>query len=120
MPLRDRYEVLGRLGGGAFGEVFLVHDRRSDARFAAKCLRVPHDAALRVLPAALFQELEALRQLTHPNVRRRPVLSVLLSLTLNPAAQIVALHDVVADGSSVALVLELVDTDLATVRDLSI
>jgi serine/threonine protein kinase len=70
MPLSDRYEVLARVGQGAFGEVFRVRERRSGLEAAAKRLRVPPPAdALQVLPAALFREVEALRQLRHPNVR---------------------------------------------------
>lgn len=69
MPLDDSYEVLNRIGQGAFGEVFRVRERCSGLIAAAKRLRVPPDDSLRVLPATLFQELEALRQLRHPNVR---------------------------------------------------
>lgn len=63
-----QYELLEKIGGGAFGEVHLARHVRSGTRCAIKRLRVHDDGRLVVLPAAHFQEIEALRQLDHPNV----------------------------------------------------
>lgn len=69
--MESQYEFLEKIGGGAFGEVHLARHVLTGGRFAVKRLRVNDDGRLAVLPAAQFQEIEALRQLEHPNVGRR-------------------------------------------------
>lgn len=65
----SQYELLEKVGSGAFGEVFRAKHARSGRMVAVKRLRVSDSGQrLEVLPAAQFQEIEALRQLEHPNV----------------------------------------------------
>lgn len=65
----SQYELLEKVGNGAFGEVFRAKHVRSGHVVAVKRLRVSDSGQrLEVLPAAQFQEIEALRQLEHPNV----------------------------------------------------
>ncbi|TYZ64657.1 hypothetical protein PybrP1_002503 [[Pythium] brassicae (nom. inval.)] len=94
-PPSAQYELLEKIGGGAFGEVHLARHVLSDSRCAIKRLRVHDDGRLAVLPAAHFQEIEALRQLDHPNI--------------------VKLWDVFADGAYLSLVFEFVETDLFSI-----
>ncbi|KAE8896929.1 hypothetical protein PF002_g7661 [Phytophthora fragariae] len=93
--LARRYELLEKIGNGAFGEVHRAKDLQSGEVRAIKRLRVNDDGQLSVVPAAQFQEIEAMRQLQHPNI--------------------VKLLDVVPDGSYIALVLEYMPTDLLSV-----
>jgi tetratricopeptide (TPR) repeat protein len=74
--LSKRFELLHRLGGGAVGECWLVHDRVLDERVALKHL----DPAVVASPDAaswLRDELPRLRALSHPRLVR---LSELLDL----------------------------------------
>ncbi|TMW62527.1 hypothetical protein Poli38472_005145 [Pythium oligandrum] len=91
----EQYEVVTKIGNGAFGEVFKAKHTPTGDVVAIKKLRLNDDGRLRVLPASLFQEIEALRQLEH--------------------ISIVKLVDVFADGTSIALVMEYVETDLFSV-----
>jgi tetratricopeptide (TPR) repeat protein len=62
-----RFVVLGRLGAGAMGIVYLAHDRQLDRRVAIKLVR----AALLVHPdsrARLLREAQAMARISHPNV----------------------------------------------------
>ncbi|KAG6602884.1 CMGC/CDK protein Kinase [Phytophthora cinnamomi] len=93
--LASRYELLEKIGNGAFGEVHRAKDLQSGEVRAIKRLRVNDDGQLSIVPAAQFQEIEAMRQLQHPNI--------------------VKLLDVVPDGSYIALVLEYMPTDLLSV-----
>ncbi|KAJ0409886.1 hypothetical protein P43SY_005780 [Pythium insidiosum] len=93
--MMQQYDVIATVGNGAFGEVFKARHVVSGDVVAIKKLRVRDDGELRVLPAPLFQEIEALRQLQHTNI--------------------VHLHDVFVDGSHVALVMEFLETDLFTI-----
>ncbi|KAG2978692.1 hypothetical protein PC118_g12126 [Phytophthora cactorum] len=93
--LASRYELLEKIGNGAFGEVHRARDLESGEIRAIKRLRVNDDGQLSVIPAAQFQEIEAMRQLQHPNI--------------------VKLLDVVPDGSYIALVLEYMPTDLLSI-----
>ncbi|HET6582484.1 MAG TPA: tetratricopeptide repeat protein, partial [Nannocystaceae bacterium] len=58
-----RYEVLGRLGVGAIGAVYLCRDARLDRRIAVKVLRDPAADTAR-----LRREAQAMARLSHPNV----------------------------------------------------
>lgn len=68
--MESQYELLEKVGNGAFGEVFRAKHVLSGRVVAIKRLRVNDSGGqrLEVLPAAQFQEIEALRQLEHPNV----------------------------------------------------
>jgi len=62
-----RFVVLGRLGAGAMGIVYLAYDRQLDRRVAIKLVR----AALLVHPdsrARLLREAQAMARISHPNV----------------------------------------------------
>jgi serine/threonine protein kinase len=75
----DAYDVLDKIGHGAFGEVFRARRVTTGETVAIKKLRLNDDGRLRVLPAALFQEIETLRQLDHVHVRTaRPLHGALL------------------------------------------
>ncbi|KAF4138432.1 Protein kinase domain [Phytophthora infestans] len=93
--LASRYELLEKIGNGAFGEVHRARDLASGEIRAIKRLRVKDDGQLSVVPAAQFQEIETMRQLQHPNI--------------------IKLLDVVPDGSYIALVLEYMPTDLLSI-----
>uniref|UniRef100_K3WM58 Cyclin-dependent kinase 2 homolog n=1 Tax=Globisporangium ultimum (strain ATCC 200006 / CBS 805.95 / DAOM BR144) TaxID=431595 RepID=K3WM58_GLOUD len=97
------YEEVGRIGSGAFGDVVRVRHVLTRELLAVKKLRLPPDHSdgrkLQVLPAALFQEIEALRQLEHPNYDE----------------QVVKLADVFVDGASLSLVFEHMATDLFSI-----
>jgi serine/threonine protein kinase len=69
--LARRYELLEKIGNGAFGEVHRAKELETGEIRAIKRLRVSDDGQLSVVPATQFQEIEALRQLQHPNVRER-------------------------------------------------
>jgi len=60
-----RFEVLGRIGEGGMGVVYLGHDARLDRKVAIKLLRgaVSRGALLR-----LEREAQAMAKVTHPNV----------------------------------------------------
>lgn len=68
--LASRYELLEKIGNGAFGEVHRAKDLETGQVRAIKRLRVNDDGQLSVVPASQFQEIEAMRQLQHPNVRQ--------------------------------------------------
>lgn len=80
---RDRYEVVGRIGCGAFAEVYEAYDRTLEESVALKI--VPDGKAL---TGRIVREAEAAAALDHPNI--------------------VALHDWFADGEASILVWELV------------
>jgi serine/threonine protein kinase len=72
----DYYEELEKIGNGAFGEVYRVKDIRSDTIRALKKLRIAMDheeneknPSNKCIPRVIFAEIEAMRQLDHPNVR---------------------------------------------------
>jgi tetratricopeptide (TPR) repeat protein len=63
---RDRFQIISRLGEGAFGVVYEARDRARAERMAVKVLhRMGADALLR-----FKQEFWALRNLRHPNLVR--------------------------------------------------
>ena len=57
------FEVLDKVGEGAFGTVFRARERASGALVALKKLRVRD---VRVLPINAIRELNALRRCSHP------------------------------------------------------
>mmetsp|Transcript_24168 Transcript_24168/g.61948 ORF Transcript_24168/g.61948 Transcript_24168/m.61948 type:complete len:336 (-) Transcript_24168:79-1086(-) len=87
----SRYRVLGRIGNGAFGEVKRAQNIETGEVVALKrvVIRQPKNG----LPDNVLREMKALQCLEHPNV--------------------VQLHDVYPQGSSLTLVLEYCSTDLA-------
>ncbi|MCA9665909.1 MAG: AAA family ATPase [Myxococcales bacterium] len=88
--LADRYEVRRKLGAGGFGEVYEAYDRKRDERVAVKVLSSSDGAALE--PDLLYrfkQEFRALADVSHRNL--------------------VALHELYADGALWFFSMELVD-----------
>lgn len=82
--LAERYELLGRLGTGAVGAVWLVRDREGGSEYAIKILK-PELTAHADAVAALRPVLETVRGLGQPNI--------------------VAVDDVVSYGGRLALVM---------------
>lgn len=82
--LAERYELLGQLGAGAVGAVWLVRDREGGAEYAIKILK-PELTAYADGIAALRSVLDSVRGLGHPNI--------------------VAVDDVFAHENRVALVM---------------
>jgi protein kinase-like protein len=85
--LRDRYEIADEIGRGGFSIVYRARDRRVGADVAIKLL-VPPPAAARLARERLRREVQAVRQLSHPNI--------------------VAVYDVVDDGPWSFVVMEYV------------
>jgi len=85
--LQDRYEVADEIGRGGFSIVYRARDRRIGADVAIKLL-VPPPAAARLARERLRREVQAVRQLSHPNI--------------------VAVYDVVDDGPWSFVVMEYV------------
>ncbi len=91
--LQDRYEIADEIGRGGFSIVYRARDRRVGADVAIKLL-VPPPAAARLARERLRREVQAVRQLSHPNI--------------------VAVYDVVDDGPWSFVVMEYVSgPDLA-------
>src|SRR3989454_4422937 len=65
--LQDRYEIADEIGRGGFSIVYRARDRRIGADVAIKLL-VPPPAAARVARERLRREVQAVRQLSHPNI----------------------------------------------------
>jgi eukaryotic-like serine/threonine-protein kinase len=64
--LKQRFDIVRRLGAGGMGVVYEAHDRELDTRVAIKTLlRLTHDQILR-----LKHEFRALADLHHPNLVR--------------------------------------------------
>ncbi len=85
--LQDRYEIADEIGRGGFSIVYRARDRRIGADVAIKLL-VPPPAAARLARERLRREVQAVRQLSHPNI--------------------VAVYDVVDDGPWSFVVMEYV------------
>src|SRR2546429_10031523 len=65
--LQDRYEIADEIGRGGFSIVYRARDRRVGADVAIKLL-VPPPAAARLARERLRREVQAVRQLSHPNI----------------------------------------------------
>ncbi len=85
--LQDRYEIADEIGRGGFSIVYRARDRGVGADVAIKLL-VPPPAAARLARERLRREVQAVRQLSHPNI--------------------VAVYDVVDDGPWSFVVMEYV------------
>jgi hypothetical protein len=91
--LQGRYEIVDEIGRGGYSVVYRARDQRVGSDVAIKLL-VPPPAAARVARERLRREVQAVRQLSHPNI--------------------VTVFDVVDDGPWSFVVMELVDgPDLA-------
>src|SRR5216684_6963605 len=65
--LADRYEIAEEIGRGGYSVVYRARDRRISADVAIKLL-VPPPAAARLARERLRREVQAVRQLSHPNI----------------------------------------------------
>jgi cell cycle related kinase len=83
------------LGEGAFGKVRLGIDKSTGGKVAMKYVKVI--SRERIIPKAVFREIEALRQLSDSN------------------KSIVKLYDVFAHETDICLVMEYVESDLSVV-----
>lgn len=90
----SKYSVLDVLGEGAFGDVRMGINNHTGDTVAMKFVRIV--SRQRIIPNAVFREIESLRQ-------------------LGDCRNIVRLHDVFAHETSVCLVMEYVESDLAEV-----
>ncbi len=69
--LKERYRLLGTLGRGAMGTVFLAHDSVMDRRVAVKVLRLPQglsEAAREEAVQRFYREARLAGRLMHPNI----------------------------------------------------
>src|SRR5262245_54916917 len=90
--LGDRYEILGKLGAGAFGEVYEARDTTLGRKVAIKRIRLDAFAEgpeLEEVKQRFVREAQTAAKLRHPNV--------------------VTIHDIAARGSSSFMVMELVE-----------
>jgi serine/threonine protein kinase len=91
--LAGRYEIGAELGRGGYSVVYRARDRRIGSDVAIKLL-VPPPASAKLARERLRREVQAVRQLSHPNI--------------------VPAYDVVDDGPWSFVVMELIDgPDLA-------
>jgi TolB-like protein len=67
--LGSRYRVLGMLGGGGMGNVYLAHDTELDENVAVKLLKASLSERQDQI-ALLRREVKFARRVTHPNVLR--------------------------------------------------
>lgn len=87
--LIGRYVLLGRIGGGAMGEVYAAYDPELDRKLAIKLLKRPGRSGLEASRGRLQREAQAMARLRHPNV--------------------LAVHDVGLHDDQVFVVMELVE-----------
>jgi tetratricopeptide (TPR) repeat protein len=84
-----RYLILGRLGSGGMGVVYVAFDPQLDRKVALKVLRSNLGSDQSRFAARMLREAKAMARLAHPNV--------------------IAVHDVGLDGQRVFLAMELVE-----------
>jgi serine/threonine-protein kinase len=90
--LGDRYEILSKLGSGAFGEVYAATDTTLHRKVAIKRIRLDAFAEgpqLEEVKRRFVREAQVAAQLRHPSL--------------------VTIHDIAAKGSSSFMVMELVE-----------
>ncbi len=63
-----RYQILGKLGQGGAGEVFLAKDTQLDRDVAIKRVKVPEGASAEQMAQDLIREAKTLSTLQHPNI----------------------------------------------------
>jgi eukaryotic-like serine/threonine-protein kinase len=67
--LGERYRVLGMIGGGGMGNVYLAHDTELDENVAVKLLKASLSKSAEQVDL-LRREVKFARRVTHPNVLR--------------------------------------------------
>src|SRR5215510_6027819 len=90
--LGDRYEILGKLGAGAFGEVYEARDAELGRKVAIKRIRldaIAEGPELEEVKKRFLLEAQVAAKLRHPGV--------------------VTIHDIKAQGSSSFMVMERVE-----------
>ncbi len=90
--LGERYQVLARLGTGAFGEVYRAHDRVLSRDVAIKRVRLEafvEPGQLEEVKARFLREAQVAARLRHPNI--------------------VTTHDIVSSPSTSFIVMELIE-----------
>jgi serine/threonine-protein kinase len=84
----SHYQITQRLGGGGMGEIYRALDMRLNRRVAIKVLAAEH-AGTGEQRRRFLQEAQAASALNHPNI--------------------ITIHDVVSEGETEFIVMELVD-----------
>lgn len=64
----QRYQVIGKIGQGGLGEVYLAQDTQLDREVALKRMKLPEDGNLAAISADLLREAKTLSALQHPNI----------------------------------------------------
>lgn len=93
----ERYERIEKIGEGTYGVVFKARDRVTGAVVALKKIRLEQESE--GVPSTAIREISLLKELQHENI--------------------VSLHDVLHQDSSLYLVFEYLDLDLKRFMDLN-
>ena len=64
----ERFEILGDIGGGAYGTVYKARDRNNDSIIALKKVSIIEDTQGVGLPTLLLREVANLRRLKSPYI----------------------------------------------------
>lgn len=62
--MQRKYEIVDRIGQGAFGQVYKVQEKCTKEAFAAKTIRIGPNG----IPENPFREMKAMQELQHPHV----------------------------------------------------
>lgn len=91
----EKYELMGGIGAGTYGVVFMAKDKTSQKIMALKKIRLDDDEE--GIPSTAIREVAMLKELVHPNI--------------------VTLHDVIFQAKKLYLVFEYLDYDLKKFMD---
>eukprot|EP00755_Sulcionema_specki_P001871 Sspe_Gene.117649::Locus_109210_Transcript_1_1_Confidence_1.000_Length_1372::g.117649::m.117649/K08817/CCRK; cell cycle related kinase len=92
----NRYDIGGAVGAGCYGSVLQGTFKQTGKAVAIKVIQNAKGGPNSTISPAAFREMKALQQ-------------------LQPHPHVVALHEVLASGSHLCLVTDLLETDLGTV-----